>query len=325
MPRSGDCTGHEAAKEDEPSGDAAKPAQPDEAKPNRQPPGSQLPPETREKLKALGVTKLPPTEATDLSVRDLDAPDVDEKPVMAWRDTKGRIQMAYTKAFHERNAAAKFERIAEIEPNIGEIRGDLVDAVVAGEHGTSGHAATTVAALIAHTGMRPGSPGSAAEGHFGATTLLPEHVKVEDGKVSFDFVGKSGKDNHFELDGPPELIEAVEAYLADATEGQPVFPSVSRNTVAAQMPEGVKVKDMRTVKATETARALLDQHQPPPPPLPNDPKKAKKAVLAVVKEISGGVAKTLNNTPAVAKASYIHPVVFEELERRLGVTEAHKQ
>ena len=321
MPRSGDCTGHEAASGDEPSAD--EPAATPEDKTERAPPGAQLDPGMLAKLKELGAKKLPPDGIApeDIRMADFDGPDRDRKPLMAWRNAAGTWEYTYSAAFHEANAASKFARIKEWEPEMPGVRDDLIEAMESAEPGSREHAAATVAAIISVTGMRPGSAESLRRDHYGATTLLGGHVSIDGNRVDFEFVGKSGKLNPFHLDGPPSLVSAIRDYRDVAGDDGPMFPATRAAAVKDALPGGLKVKDMRTVVGTETARTAVDSLEPPPPPLDKDPRKARRQVLAAVKTVSETVAKRLNNTPAVAKASYIHPDVFRALEERLGVTD----
>jgi DNA topoisomerase-1 len=61
-------------------------------------------------------------------------------------------------------------------------------------------------------------------------------------------------------------------------------------------------KDLRTWHATVLAAAALAAEEPA-----TSPTKAKQVVARVIRE----VAEELGNTPAVARASYIDPVVID--------------
>jgi len=324
-PKDGDCSGHGPAEDDDESSPRPKKSDDESSKTGekkRAAPGSQLEPATLDRLKELGVGKLPQADIEDVIVGDLSSDNVHDRPVLAWRDKSGKLQQAYTAQFHERNAAAKFARIKEIEPRIGEIRESLLAAVEGGEVGSREHGAATAGAIISLTGMRPGNPKSAEAGKFGATTLRAEHVSVSGDEVTFRFVGKSGKDNRYNV-SDATLAASVSAYLESADEDEPLFGASARD-VAEQLPDGVKVKDLRTVRATEVSRRAVESLQPPPPPLDSDPKKAKRQIKAAIREVSGQVADAIQNTPAVARGSYIHPSVFTELEERLEVPDELK-
>lgn len=330
MPKNGDCTGHEAAKDDDVSNQGNQGGEDDgggkKPRGKKAPPGSQLPPEVLDALKRRGVTTFPPETATNIEVADLNAPDVDSKPVMRWRDRDARgrsvSRRAYTATFHARNAQKKFARIQRWRPRIGQVRQSLVDAVASGKHGTADHQNATVAAIIAHTGMRPGGSSGGRQDHFGATSLLAQHVTIEDGKASFEFVGKSGKINKYQTD-VTEIVESVRKYK-NAAEGGEMFPDSRPDGVRGQLPDGMLAKDLRTIIGTEIAEEAVSAHEPPPPPLAASVGKAKKQIRDAIKSVSTAVSGRLNNTPAVAQASYIHPDVLDRFMDQLGVTDEHR-
>jgi DNA topoisomerase-1 len=157
-------------------------------------------------------------------------------------------------------------------------------------------------------GVRPGSEtDTGAEVHaYGATTLEGRHVVVEGDKVSLRFVGKKG----VALDLPVHdadlakmLVERAEVAGAD---GQ-LFPKTSaqalRDYVHGLDGGGFHPKDFRTHLGTSMAASLVAKVV-----APTTMEEYKKAVLDVAKAVS----KTLGNTPAVARQSYINPVVFSQ-------------
>jgi len=80
-------------------------------------------------------------------------------------------------------------------------------------------------------------------------------------------------------------------------------------TAGKAMPKGMKLKDFRTIKATETAAKLLDA-MAVPPPLTGNKSKDKLLLARAIKMASEQVAEVLNNTPSIARESYIHPDVL---------------
>jgi hypothetical protein len=86
-------------------------------------------------------------------------------------------------------------------------------------------------------------------------------------------------------------------------------------------PKGINPKDLRTYKATQFAKDLLaDRKFGPPPPLPKDKKQIKKVVKEKLKHVFENISTMLNNSPAMARNSYIHPVVITNFLDRLGLT-----
>jgi len=227
------------------------------------------------------------------------------------RDAKGRSQYVYSERFAESQAAAKFERIRELNAKY-----DKIAEQVSGLRGSSDpriaeHADTM--ALIMETGIRPGGTGDtgAEKQAYGATTLESRHVHVgSDGGVSLRFVGKKGVD----LDIPVK-DRGIAAMLKErAAAGGQLFPNVSAASLSGFTKElnggGFKTKDFRTSVGTRTALAEIGST-----PTPKDAKSYKKAVMAVAKVVS----TRLGNTPTVALQAYIDPTVFTRWRNEASV------
>ena len=71
------------------------------------------------------------------------------------------------------------------------------------------------------------------------------------------------------------------------------------------------LKDLRTIKATREAMRVLDSVVVPPP-LTGDRGKDKRLLAKALLDASKHVAKLINNSPAVARSSYVHPEVFKK-------------
>lgn len=275
-------------------------------------PGSQLPEDMLRVLKESGITKLPAAHISEVHVSDAlhDPERRDSGALIKWKDDSGKVQSAYTAEFDRRNAEAKWKRIEEVRPKVTAMLDDLRSRA-----GTSpAHAA---ALLIAQTGLRPGSNESRNKHrHYGVTTMEARHVSFADGAAHIEYVGKEGVINRATVDDPTTV-----SALRKLTEGKdphsPVF-GIGRDKVAETLPEGVKVKDLRTVQATNHAESLLSGVQPPKlsdPPI----RQEAKAVVKILKEVSTAVSKRLNNTPAMARRSYIAPKIIAEWGAKHGL------
>ena len=77
------------------------------------------------------------------------------------------------------------------------------------------------------------------------------------------------------------------------------------------LPGGMLLKDMRTINATQEAMRVLDSVVTPPP-LTGNSAKDKRLLAKSLLEASRTVADKLNNSPAVARSSYVHPEVFRK-------------
>jgi DNA topoisomerase-1 len=154
-------------------------------------------------------------------------------------------------------------------------------------------------------------------GHFGLTTLRDEHATITGGKAVFEFQGKSGKlfRRGFQ---DPRLARVIKAcqdlpgqrlfqYVDD--EGNP--RAVESGDVNAYLREAMggdfSAKDLRTWAGTmSAARALVMC------PAAQSEAEAKRYINTCVKAVAG----LLGNTAAVARGSYIHPLILEAYARR---------
>ena len=290
-------------------------------KQKRATPGSQLPPSVLSRMKEIGIDRLPPADVraeTVTILQDLAVPDP-TRAIATWpevsRTGRATVQRAYLPAFHAANAKQKWDRVRAIEGRVDGFRAGLIARLGGLEPGSSAHQSALVAGIIASTGLRPGwDQESVAHGHFGISSLRPEHIAIEGGRALFDYVGKEGIRNRGEVTDPA-LVRVLAGYVSATKPGAALFPAATAGAVKREMPAGWKVKDLRTVMAAKVARAAIDRHQPPPPPLPE--KGAARVERAAIRAISAAVAKQLNNQPAQAEASYILPQILDGFRKTL--------
>jgi DNA topoisomerase-1 len=155
-------------------------------------------------------------------------------------------------------------------------------------------------------GLRPGGEGEtgAEKKAYGASTLEGRHVVVDAvGNTRLQFVGKKGVN----LDLPvtnPTLAKDLKERAEKVGENGKLFDTSDDNLrryVKTLNGGGFKVKDFRTHLGTSTAADLVKAGK-----APTTPAEYKRRVLEVAKSVS----QILGNTPSIALASYINPVVF---------------
>ena len=105
-------------------------------------------------------------------------------------------------------------------------------------------------------------------------------------------------------------------FLFDITDAQ--LDKIYANKIEPKNKQ-IKIKDLRTYTATKMAKNILLTDKTPPPPLPDNPKKIKSLVKSKLKNVYEQVSQHLNNTPAMAKNSYIHPEIIKNWLINLGV------
>lgn len=278
-----------------------------------------MPVSVQKKLRELGVSKLPAADVprSDIEI-NTNPRGIHTRAVISWRDAAGRRQNGYTPEFHKNNADKKWKRILRFRDKVPAIKAELVKAMQTAEPGTPEHQGAVVAYIVAATGLRPGNEPSVSAGRFGVSTMGTAHVAIDGPRVSFSYVGKSGKVNTSSLENAV-AAKAIQHYLdnpsvPETVAGNRMFLPQSLGEARKHLPAGMQLKDFRTILATETAvKALNDVLEPPP--LTGNRAKDKRLLLKAIHEASSKVARALNNTTAVAKQSYIHPMVFERWAR----------
>jgi DNA topoisomerase IB len=271
------------------------------------PAGAQLPEEVRAALKKLKISKLPAAHISEIFVSPrLNNPELaDTGALLRWFDDHGHEQRTYSAEFDRRNAEVKWKRVEAIRPKVKE----AIEGLEAKAVNSPAHA---LALLISETGLRPGSDESVQKyGHFGAVTLLKRHIKFVGQDARIEFVGKEGEVNRATV-SDPSLVQALKKAAEGKSSGERLF-HVRKEEVARTMPKGVKLKDLRTVLATDTAESELLRITPT---LTGDKKKDARMVLGIIKKVSKTVSEKLNNTEAMARRCYIHPSVFRAWGQR---------
>lgn len=223
-------------------------------------------------------------------------------------DARGRKQYRYHPDWSEARAAAKFDRMAAFAKALPAIRARVAEDLKAPPLSKPRLLAATVA-LLDRTLIRVGNERYAVENRsYGLTTLQKRHVAVNGTQVILDFRGKSGQQRRVslrdrrlaavirrcqELPGQ-RLFQYVDA------EGQP--QALGSRDVNAYLQETagpeVSAKDYRTWAGTLWAAVHLCALAPPP---------SKRHVAACMRQVAG----LLGNTPAICRASYVHPAIVE--------------
>jgi DNA topoisomerase-1 len=269
----------------------------------------------------------------DITFADLSASEEElrYKALISWKQkTKsGRVsaQYRYTQAFHQRNAEEKFRRVEAIEPHIGNIAKELTRRMSDGDLQPTQREGAAIASLLLETGLRPtDSSESVKHGHFGAASLQVQHLLFAGNEVHLDFIGKEGIRNQSVV-REPNMVEYLRSAVQGKQPGDFVFSQANSNhaiqtlkesSQAVGGPADILLKDLRTLKATKTAEAVVDTFNGPPPPLTGNEKKDTKLLASAILAMSGEVSKVLNNKPAMARDNYIHPRVWRRWQSKLA-------
>jgi DNA topoisomerase-1 len=228
------------------------------------------------------------------------------------RDAKGRKQYRYHPRYREFRDETKFERMIAFGDALPGMRDTVIRHL-----GLPGlpreKVLATLVQLLDITLIRVGNEEYAkANESYGLTTLRDEHVDVNGSELRFSFRGKSGKEHQTSI-RDQRLARIVER-MQDLP-GEELFTwvdddgdvrSVDSGDVNAYIRElagsDFSAKDFRTWAGTVIAATLLLNMG-----AADSERAAKRNVVEAVKQVAG----FLGNTPAIARKSYIHPVVLE--------------
>jgi DNA topoisomerase I len=234
------------------------------------------------------------------------------------RDARGRKQYRYHPKWRDTRDAGKFSRMVEFGARLPKLRQRLRrDRALPGL--PRDKVLAVIVTLLDETLIRVGNEEYARTNNsYGLTTLRDKHVRfLRDGRASFRFRGKSGREHEVVLDDKrlARIIRHVQQlpgqqlfqYVDDEGKRQPIDSGMVNDYLRAIMDvdgEGFTAKDFRTWGATVRAIAHLACTT-------CDENLSQAAFNKCVAETAKHVAETLGNTPAVCRKSYINPVVFQ--------------
>jgi DNA topoisomerase I len=241
-------------------------------------------------------------------------------------DAAGRKQYRYHDAWRARRDGQKFDDMLVFAKALPRLR-ERVDHDLRG--GTLDRDCVLACAvrLLERGFFRIGSELYAEENEsFGLATLLKQHVKVEPGGVMvFDFPAKSGQRRHQGV--LDERASEIVAALKRRRGGGPELLAYKdgrrwRDVRSHEINDYLKeatggdhsAKDFRTWNATVLAAVALA--------VSGEQLGTKASRKRAVKRAVEEVAMYLGNTPAVCRASYIDPRVFDAFDSRLTIRPA---
>jgi DNA topoisomerase-1 len=227
-------------------------------------------------------------------------------------DAAGRKQYRYHDAWRTRRDAEKFEDMTRFARALPRLREQVEKDLAATDALTRERVLACAIRLLDRGFFRVGTEEYTES--FGLATIRKRHVRIENGQMVFDYVAKSGKRriqgvvDPLALDivcalknrrgGGPELLaykngrqwcdlrsDDINDYLKEKTGGD------------------FSAKDFRTWSATVIAALALAVSGP----AQGAKTSRKRAITRAIKETS----HYLGNTPAVCRASYIDPRVFD--------------
>jgi DNA topoisomerase-1 len=228
------------------------------------------------------------------------------------RDARGRKQYRYHPDFRAHRDAVKFERLVEfghaLVPIRKQVSSDLALAGIPKQKVTA-----LVVRLLEETLVRVGNEEYArVNGSYGLTTLRNRHARFSSSGLRLVFTSKHGHRTDVVVsdarlrsivrrcqDLPGQLLLQ---YLDENDEPHPLSSTDVNDYLRAITGEDVTAKDFRTWKATAMAAVELVSR-----PVPTSEREARSAIA----DVASLVSEELRNTPAISRASYIHPALFD--------------
>lgn len=230
-------------------------------------------------------------------------------------DSAGRLQYIYNPAFRAKKEQEKFERILKFAQALPRMRRLNAKHLKRKKYDRQKVLACVVQ-LMDQAYFRVGNDVYAQQNQsYGLTTIRSKHVTVKGPTITFDFIGKSNK-RHVKHITDKILAKVVKTldelpgyevfkYYDDAGNLKDVKSADVNAYIKEIMGSEFTAKDFRTWGGTLLASAELASTAPA-----STPRERKKTITACVKK----VAKKLGNTPAIARASYIDPRLFQAYE-----------
>jgi DNA topoisomerase IB len=229
-------------------------------------------------------------------------------------DERGRKQYLYHPKWRESRDREKFDDMIAFAKALPDLRAQVDEHLALGDLSLE-HVLAAATRLLDRGFFRIGSEDYAVTNEtFGLATMRKSHVRLHDQRIVFDYPAKHGK-RRVQSVVDPEVAEVVGA-LKKRRGGGPELLAWKRSgrwvdvrspDINAYLKEvtglDVSAKDFRTWGATVLAAVGLAVAAPNV----QTATASKRAMVRAVKE----VAHYLGNTPAVARASYIDPRIFD--------------
>jgi DNA topoisomerase I len=230
-------------------------------------------------------------------------------------DVAGRKQYRYHQRWRERRDQIKFDKMVDFARALPTLRDAAADDVR--RKGFPRERVLAGAVRLLDRGFfRIGGEEYAEENEsYGLATMRKTHVTLDDGyAITFDYPAKSGKQQVRSVVDPDvyELVAALKRRRAGGAEllayqSDRAWFDVRSADINAYIKEATggdfSAKDFRTWAGTVLAAVGLAVSGP----AAGSKASRKRAVTRAISE----VAHYLGNTPAVARASYIDPRVFD--------------
>jgi DNA topoisomerase IB len=230
-------------------------------------------------------------------------------------DAAGRKQYLYHADWRRRRDLEKFDEMVCFAQALPDLRKHVAADVRGGGEPTRERVLACAIRLLDRGFFRIGTEDYAVQNEtYGLATMRREHVSIEDGTMAFDYPAKHGK-RRLQAVVDADVAEIVAALKRRRGGGEELLAfkegrrwrDVRSNDINAYIKDvtgaDYSAKDFRTWNATVLAAMALAVSGE----VAGTETGRKRAIVRAVKEVS----HYLGNTPAVTRASYIDPRVFD--------------
>ena len=241
-------------------------------------------------------------------------------------DAAGRKQYLYHPEWRTRRDAEKFDEMLSFAKVLPDLRSHVAEQLEASNELTRERVLACAVRLLDRGFFRIGTEEyTESNESFGLATMRKEHVTLDDDTMVFDYPAKSGK-RQLRAVIDPVAIEVVGKLKRRRGGGDELLAFKQRGRwfdlrsddvneyIKDVTGAGYSAKDFRTWNATVLAAVGLAVSGG----VAGSKTGRKRAISRAVKE----VAHYLGNTPAVCRASYIDPRVFDAYEGGLTIRPA---
>ena len=239
-------------------------------------------------------------------------------------DAAGRKQYIYHQKWREREDQKKFDHMLDFARALPKMRWTWNEHLA--QAGLPRDKVLACSARLLDLGFfRIGTEGYAEQNQsYGLATMRKNHVALEAGIITFDYIAKSGKrriqkivdDSVYEIVGELKRRRSGGAELLAYKERSRWVDVKSQDIndyLKSLTGETFTAKDFRTWNATVLAAVSL---------VPFERTTSKTGRTRAISQAVKDVARYLGNTPAVCRASYIDPRVFDRFRSRWTIAPA---
>jgi len=194
----------------------------------------------------------------------------------------------------------KYDKAKLVGNNLEKIRLEILNSLDNGDKRR--RKVATACFIIDQLNMRVGDEKDEDEADtVGATTLRPEHIKIKDNIVYFDFLGKDSVEWKKEKEFPEKFIKVLQELIEEANQSEDdkaqLFSDVNSRHVNAflgEIVDGLTAKVFRTFHATNTVRSELEQSDISE----SDPEFAKKEAAVMANLEAAVICNHMKQVPA---------------------------